>query len=290
MYGAFCDWSDDALELSYTELQHTEEMRRRARMHRVLKRLYVPVTALKGLEFTPGFGNPTGTIRFLPRPGASPFHQAAGGDLHPSGDPLAFAFPAEKELLTEYYATEITRAISAHGMADTPADRFLISSPSCHSRLVAFDGTVEWKKEGLHFTWGLEANPMKRRRKQQSTVPINKLQSVTWTDWRHDPDKIGYLRFQVIGNRRAKHQTVDPTTVILDTEERFAEGLVFAAAVLDRMQLKKKPPLRPRSTAALPVLSRETTQLLRELGDLRDAGILTEEEFQAKKRQLLGRI
>ena len=51
-------------------------------------------------------------------------------------------------------------------------------------------------------------------------------------------------------------------------------------------------PTPPEMSApqAAPIVSKELTELLRELGSLRDAGILTTDEFDAKKREILGRL
>jgi hypothetical protein len=42
------------------------------------------------------------------------------------------------------------------------------------------------------------------------------------------------------------------------------------------------------AAASLPVLSDDAYDQLKKLGELRDAGILTDDEFQAKKNQILG--
>ena len=46
----------------------------------------------------------------------------------------------------------------------------------------------------------------------------------------------------------------------------------------------------PPSSQAAPIVSKELTELLRELGSLRDAGILTSDEFDTKKREILVRL
>jgi len=46
----------------------------------------------------------------------------------------------------------------------------------------------------------------------------------------------------------------------------------------------------PPSSQAAPIVSKELTELLRELGSMRDAGILTTDEFDAKKREILVRL
>ncbi|RFS82908.1 SHOCT domain-containing protein [Actinomadura spongiicola] len=175
-------------------------------------------------------------------------------------------------------------------MSNTHTDRFLISVPNPIVRLVGFDGAVDLRGDVLRFTWGLEANPRKRMRLHRSTLAINNIQSTTWMDWRNDPDKIGYLRFQPVGTQRLKHQTVDATTVLLETDEQFAEAIVFAATVLERKQLKKVLPPSAKKTDNALASPPDAAELLRKLGELRDAGILTDDEFQAKKKEILDRL
>ncbi|RKS68982.1 uncharacterized protein DUF4429 [Actinomadura pelletieri DSM 43383] len=287
---AFGDWSGDALEFNYIEFQSTGGLRRCASMYRLLPQLHVPISALKGVEFTRKTQNCSGGIRFLPRPGASPFHEVAGAEFHPANDPLCFDFDADQELLIEYYATEIASAIDAHGMSDTRADRFLISVPNPTVRLVGLDGAVDLRGNVLRFTWGLEANPRKRLSVHRSTLRIDRIRSITWMDWKHDPDKIGYLRFRPVGIYRPKHQTVDATTVLLETDEQFAEALVFAATVVERMHPRNLAPSSSKKSDDLSAPQHDATELLRKLGELRDAGVLTEDEFQAKKKEILDRL
>ncbi|WP_233526292.1 DUF4429 domain-containing protein [Actinomadura spongiicola] len=291
LFKAFGDWSRDALDFSYIEFNDTEGWRRRAHMHRLLKQLHVPVTALQGVTLKRATRNHYGSIRLLPRLGASPFHEAVGAELHPADDPLFFSFLAADELLIEYYATEIASAIDAHGLSNTRADRFLISVPNPIVRLVGFDGAVDFRGNVLRFTWGLKASTRKRSRLNRTTLVIDDLQSVTWMDRLQDPDGIGYLRFQPVGTHRLKHQTVDATTVLLDTDEQFVEAQVFAATVLERKQLRNVPRPTPKKTDDdAPVPQCDVTELLRKLAELRDAGVITEDEFHAKKKEILDRL
>ncbi|RKS68984.1 uncharacterized protein DUF4429 [Actinomadura pelletieri DSM 43383] len=284
------DWSGDALEFTYIEFNGTKGLRRCAHMYRLLKQLHVPTTALRGVTLTRAVRNDTGGIRFHPRPGASPFHEAAGAELHPSDDPLYFIFDADQEMVIEYYATEIASAIDAHGLSDMPSDRFLISVPNPIVRSVGFDGAVDLQGDVLSFTWGLEANPGKRMRLHRSTLPIDDIRSITWMDWMNDPDEIGYLRFQPVGTHQFMHQLVDATTLLLETDEQFAEALVFAATVLERKQLRRVSPPSPTKADDSSTSQHDATELLRKLAGLRDAGVLTEDEFQAKKKEILDRL
>jgi hypothetical protein len=61
-----------------------------------------------------------------------------------------------------------------------------------------------------------------------------------------------------------------------------------AAAQQAAVQEAAAPPAAPAAPAAAPGLSDDVVAQLTKLAELRDAGILTDEEFSAKKAQLLG--
>jgi hypothetical protein len=62
--------------------------------------------------------------------------------------------------------------------------------------------------------------------------------------------------------------------------------LVTAAVPAPAPDMPRRPGARAAGAPAEP----DAVDLLRKLGDLRDAGVLTEEEFTAKKAELLRRI
>lgn len=75
-------------------------------------------------------------------------------------------------------------------------------------------------------------------------------------------------------------------------------GMLMGAAISSSRNKKRQAitnanaqaPAQPAPAPAQPVqaTSPDSVKLLRELADLRDAGILTEAEFTAKKQQILG--
>ena len=93
------------------------------------------------------------------------------------------------------------------------------------------------------------------------------------------------------------------------TAVRTQDRVVFVAngrgSVVDEFRLDEvvrvvgrmavPPPLHPglpasRSAAAPPAPSPDVLEQLRKLGELRTAGVLTDDEFEAKKSELLGRL
>jgi hypothetical protein len=66
----------------------------------------------------------------------------------------------------------------------------------------------------------------------------------------------------------------------------------FRQAILNQLQVRENTPQRVIIEGAAPaqVQNSDYTDQLKKLADLRDAGILTEEEFQNKKTDILGKI
>lgn len=56
----------------------------------------------------------------------------------------------------------------------------------------------------------------------------------------------------------------------------------------ERWAEQEAPPQQPRAAQAQPPAAASTIDQLRELGELKSQGILTEEEFAAQKAKLLG--
>ena len=89
-------------------------------------------------------------------------------------------------------------------------------------------------------------------------------------------------------------RAVEPAEVAPDAVEgveelesgRLAAVLELVTAAIPAQREPERPGARAAGTAADP----DAVDLLRKLGDLRDAGVLTEDEFAAKKAELLRRI
>lgn len=68
-------------------------------------------------------------------------------------------------------------------------------------------------------------------------------------------------------------------------------GMVMGAAIASsrsRKQAAAPTPAAPTPAPAPPASTGDNIEQLKQLADLRDQGILTEEEFSAKKKKLLG--
>jgi len=117
---------------------------------------------------------------------------------------------------------------------------------------------------------------------------------VDWADGKRSLLKLPGGMFKhfelVLENQRALAAEALPGEVIprvvenqTVTEQAFS---LVSGIIKDRLPAPAKtPPANPASITAP-----EVTEVLSKLGSLRDAGILTEAEFDAKKAELLGRL
>lgn len=75
--------------------------------------------------------------------------------------------------------------------------------------------------------------------------------------------------------------------MVLGRRSARRRGMVMGAAIASSRAKKAAPAGQSQSAAATPAPTSEVEQL-QQLATLRDQGILTDEEFTAKKKQLLG--
>ena len=85
---------------------------------------------------------------------------------------------------------------------------------------------------------------------------------------------------------QAKYQQQADAQAYQDQQVQYEQQAQIDAAVAQQMaaQQMAPPPAAPAAAAAAPSLIDQLTQL----GSLRDAGVLTEAEFNAQKAKLLG--
>lgn len=81
--------------------------------------------------------------------------------------------------------------------------------------------------------------------------------------------------------RQAAREVAQELARVIDQATRLARQ---AGEDLGRLVGDPRGPVRPRRRPDSPA------DLIREVGRLRDEGLITEEEFQAKKADLLGRV
>jgi len=89
--------------------------------------------------------------------------------------------------------------------------------------------------------------------------------------------------------RIEEHTGVNPEELEDDELEQAMSELNIESQTVTAEDLEQDgPPAAPEPEAAQPGGSSDYVAELEKLASLRDAGILTDEEFEAKKRQILG--
>lgn len=96
----------------------------------------------------------------------------------------------------------------------------------------------------------------------------------------------GYIQFAFVGGREAKgslwEATQDENTVVFNVWQQ--DEFLKAKELIE--QLMSQPPAQ----TTIPAPIEDIPKKLQQLAQLRDAGIVSEEEYQAKKTELLARM
>ncbi|MDJ0462928.1 DUF4429 domain-containing protein [Streptomyces sp. H27-C3] len=272
----------------------------------------VPHAALASVTLTPGKRG-TVVLHATPRPGADPLMEAASGQLKDGCDPYRLVLPAERETLAEYYADELRAMLLPE--AKVPADRFLVTAPQAPLHFKAYDGKASFDGSQVAFRWFWTGASSAKWKAGDQTFHIQELNGVEW----RSPDVFdGYLRLLLRGEgsdpaaagsgtepRRPAQADQDPAAVVFGLGYGpVHESLPFAAAVLGAARGGVGVPTTaaPVEAAAMPVASvasgttagrrdpADIAERIRHLGDLHEAGLVTDEEFSAKKAELLAEL
>lgn len=245
----------------------------------------VPLTAIAGVTLTPGKRG-TVVLRVELRPGADPLTEAADGQLKESCDPYRLVLPAERETLAEYYADELRDRLTQQG----PAERFLVAAPEVPRAFKAYDAKASFDGRAVSFRWFWTGASSAKWKAGDQTFPVADLCGV---EWRSPEVFEGHLRLL-----RRTDSSVTPSATPVDQDPASVvfglgygpvhESLPFAAAVLAAV--------RSAGGAAAVQLNSvrrdpaDVAERIRHLGELYSAGLVTDEEFSAKKAELLAEL
>ncbi|MFG3098282.1 DUF4429 domain-containing protein [Streptomyces sp. NPDC048202] len=243
----------------------------------------VPLTALEGVSLAEGRRG-TVVLRLQPRAGADPLLEAAAGQLPEGLDPYRLVMPAERETLAEYYADEIKAALTESG----PADRHLIDAPEAPRRFKAYDGKASFDGSSVRFRWSWTGASSAKWKAGDQRFAVTDLGGV---EWRSPEAFEGYLRL-LPNDPTAAAPPVPPdqdaTTVVFGLGYGpVHESLPFAAAVLAAVRTRRAVPAIPAAPRRDPA---DIAERIRHLGELHQAGLVTDEEFSAKKAELLAEL
>ncbi|MEU6504948.1 DUF4429 domain-containing protein [Streptomyces sp. NPDC046942] len=246
----------------------------------------IPLSAVENVSLTPGRRG-TVVLRLRPRAGADPLMEAADGQLKEGSDPYRLVLPAERETLAEYYAHELNGLLTEAGSG--PADRHLVAAPEAPLHFKAYDGKASFDGTSVQFRWSWTGASSAKWKAGDQSFPVTGLSGV---EWRSPEVFEGHLRLisrSAGTTATAVQPDQDPAAVIFGLGYGpVHESLPFAAAVLAAVRTRGPVPAVPAAPARRDPA--DIAERIRHLGELHQAGLVTDEEFSSKKAELLAEL
>ncbi|MGQ4385881.1 DUF4429 domain-containing protein [Streptomyces sp. SAS_270] len=246
----------------------------------------VPLEAISAVTLTPGKRG-TVVLHAVPRPGADPLMDAAAGQLKEGCDPYRLVLPAERETLAEYYRDELTPLLVAD---DTdPPPRYLVQPPEAPLHFKAYDGKATFDGKSVSFRWFWTGASSAKWKAGDQSFPVADLSGVEWRSPEVFEGHLRLLRREPAIAQPAQADQ-DPAAVVFGLGYGpVHESLPFAASVLAAVRA-----CGPATPAAVPAAPRsdpaDIADRIRHLGELHQAGLVTDEEFTTKKAELLAEL
>ncbi|MEU1196863.1 DUF4429 domain-containing protein [Streptomyces sp. NPDC005813] len=243
----------------------------------------IPLEAIAAVTLTPGKRG-TVVLRAVPRAGADPLMEAAAGQLKEGCDPYRLVLPADRETLAEYYADELRDRLTTD---DEPAERYLVDPPAGPLHFKAYDGKASFDGRAVSFRWFWTGASSAKWKAGDQSFPVADLSGV---EWRSPEVFEGHLRLlrRAPAAAQPAQADQDPAAVVFGLGYGpVHESLPFAAAVLAAVRSAG-----PTAVAA-PAPRRDPADIadrIRHLGELHEAGLVTDEEFSSKKAELLAEL
>jgi len=268
---------------------------------KALGELTVPLGALAGVSFEQG--KKSGRLRLRLRDGADPLLQATGGKLTEPHDPYQLTVESDRYGVAEYFVDEVRNALLLDQVPADPVDAYLLPGPAVPLSASAGDGTASFDGEHIRLEWNWKTEDAKAAAGARSLAVTD----VTAVEW-HPAVGLenGYLRFTVRGAETKAPPKYDPNSVELWGFKKDPLMALVAAAVQARLPHPTAPPadavppgvsakkelLPAQRPAPAPAEDDHDALLrrLRELGELRRSGVLTDEEFTLAKQAVLKRM
>lgn len=210
---------------------------RGARLLQALGERRVPHAALAGVELGGGKRGQV-VLRAVPRAGADPVVEAAGGQLKEGADPYRLVLPEAQRVLAEFYRDELRAVIAGPG---EPLVRFLVDAPAPPRAFKAYDAKALFDGRTVTFRWFWTGASTAKWRSGDQSFPVDVLRGV---DWRSPELLHGYLRLlRRDGGPQPGEPDQDPAAVIFGLGYGpVHESLPFAAAVLAAVQAARVKP------------------------------------------------
>ncbi|MFJ5674724.1 DUF4429 domain-containing protein [Streptomyces sp. NPDC093097] len=265
---------------------------RRPKLFQALGERRIPYEALRSVTVSQGRRG-TVVLHAVPRRGADPLMEAANGQLKEDADPYRLVLPAERETLASYYADELRGALGPG--AEEPAERYLVAAPEAPLHFKAYDGKASFDGSTVAFRWFWTGASSAKWKSGDQTFAVGELAGV---EWRSPEIFNGYLRLleRAAPETRPGEADENPAAVVFGLGYGTVhESLPFAAAVLQAVRAagaapesaERAPVWRAGDTGRNPA---DIADRIRHLGELHEAGLLTDAEFGAKKAELLAEL
>ncbi|MFI9587469.1 DUF4429 domain-containing protein [Streptomyces sp. NPDC052236] len=260
---------------------------RTPKLFQALRERRIPHEALTSVTLSEGRRG-TVVLHAVPRSGADPLMEAAAGQLKESCDPYRLVLPAERETLAEYYADELRERLPPPHAAKEPAERFLVAAPEGPLHFKAYDAKASFDGERVAFRWSWTGASSAKWKAGDQTFPVGSLCGVEW----RSPEALdGYLRLlerDGDGTDRPAQADKDPATVAFGLGYGpVHESLPFAAAVLAAVRERGANAVRVVAGRRDPA---DIAERIRHLGELHASGLVTDDEYRAKKAELLAEL
>ncbi|MBF8190328.1 DUF4429 domain-containing protein [Nonomuraea sp. K274] len=256
---------------------------------KVLARCEVPVPAIASVDFasTPKKG---WQMQLRLRDRADPY-AAVGAQLAEKGQPFLLTGGADTTLIAEYQADQLRLAAEAARALDGPPAAMLALGlvPPVPLHIKTVEGTALFDGETIRLEWSDDASSRKRKKRRMEY----RLADIRRVDWVPGPWTEGYLRIVTWdadpGSTPAKPSKDFACLLTENSSKQDAWTLVMAATMTAHLWAMTDRPAGPPELAAAPD-ARTVYDRIRELGLLHEEGLLTDEEFAAKKAELLDRL
>ncbi len=253
----------------------------------------IPHEAISAVTLSPGKRG-TVILHAVPRPGADPLMEAAAGQLKESCDPYRLVLPAERETLAEYYADELRAQISADD--SEPADRYLVTAPEAPLQFKAYDGKASFDGKLVSFRWFWTGASSAKWKAGDQSFLVTDLSGIEWRSPEVFEGHLRLLRRETPVAQPAQADQ-DPAAVVFGLGYGpVHESLPFAASVLAAVRASSSALNSDgvgTGASATPSVRRDPADIaerIRHLGELHQAGLLTDDEFTMKKTELLAEL
>ncbi|MET8470922.1 DUF4429 domain-containing protein [Streptomyces sp. NPDC006422] len=252
----------------------------------------IPLEAITAVTLTPGKRG-TVVLHAVPRPGADPLMDAAAGQLKEGSDPYRLVLPAERETLGEYYADELRANLIDHD--DVRPENYLVAPPEPPRQFKAYDGKATFDGSAVAFRWFWTGASSAKWKAGDKTFPVTDLSGVEW----RSPELFeGHLRLlpRDAAAEQPGQADQDPAAVVFGLGYGpVHESLPFAASVLAAVRASGPAPPQPNALCADTTGAgrrdpADIADRIRHLGELHQAGLVTDAEFTTKKAELLAEL